>query len=156
MEEIRNTVISACTVSACISLIASVSNGTRLGKSVRFIGDLVLALLLITPFINGASLSELSLMPVDTGYSSYVTEEQYRQTVCREAEDNLRSMLCAELESAGIEYEEIEPEMHIDEQWNICIDRVRIKAGSSDAAEAVRSYLGEETEVLYDVAEKNP
>ena len=156
METIRNTVMSACIAAACISLLGGMTAGTKLGRCVRFIGELVMALILITPFTGGAAVSEYPFTAETFPLCTDDISERYRETVCYEAEEKLRAAICAALDKAGADYESIAPELHISEDWSISIDRVRIKAGSSGAEEVIRAYLGEETEIVYDDSEKYP
>lgn len=149
MDEFKNAVIAICIVSAAVSIIGNLVSGARLRNQIQLILNLVLAAVVIAPFLNGAS--ELELPDVsrydspDHGYSLELYNENLKRTVS----ENISAVLSEQLAAAGIKCEKIEIEVNISEDGGIFISRVALSADNfKAAAEVVRNSLGAETEVV--------
>ncbi len=149
MEQIKNSVIAVCTVSAAICIIESLVSGTRLKNQMKLILDLVLIAAAVIPFLKGGIELDLSGFiserSIDYGYSLEIYNEELR----RQTSYNVSSVLLQQINAAGIQCEKIETEVNISEDGSISITKVTLKTDNfKDAAEIVRSSLGNETEVV--------
>lgn len=148
MEGFRNSVMAVCIVSAVLSVVGNLVSGSQLKNQVRLILELVLAVTVISPFINGKSsieLPETGLYDVDYSYSIEIYNESLKQT----ASHNISEVLMEQITASGIDCEKIEAEVNISADGSISISRVKISADNfRGAADIVRTCLGTETEVI--------
>ena len=149
MEGLNSAVRAICTVSAVMCVVEALAGGTRLKGQLRLILDLILALVLTAPFVKGGM--DLHLPVIDQAdLSAYgYSQEVYLAQVKAQSEENIASVLAEQLSGAGISCENVSVEVNISPDLSIDISKVELKTDSfSQAAEVVRSSLGEETEVV--------
>ena len=149
MEQLKNSVIAVCTVSAAICIVESLVSGTRLKNQMKLILDLVLIAAAVIPFLKGGTELDFSEFvsenSIDYGYSLEIYNEELR----RQTSYNVSSVLLQQINAAGIQCEKIETEVNISEDGSIPITKVTLKTDNfKGAAEIVRSSLGSETEVV--------
>ena len=149
MEGFRNSVMAVCIVSAVLSVVGNLVSGSQLKNQVRLILELVLAVTVISPFINGKSSIELPETglydDMDYSYSIEIYNESLKQT----ASHNISEVLMEQITASGIDCEKIEAEVNISADGSISISRVKISADNfRGAADIVRPCLGTETEVI--------
>lgn len=149
MEGFRNSVMAVCIVSAVLSVVGNLVSGSQLKNQVRLILELVLAVTVISPFINGKSSIELPETglydDMDYSYSIEIYNESLKQT----ASHNISEVLMEQITASGIDCENIEAEVNISADGSISISRVKISADNfRGAADIVRTCLGTETEVI--------
>ena len=149
MEVMRNAVKAVCAVSVITGLINVLAGGLRLKGQLIMIMDMLLLIVIITPFIRG--MNEFELPEPDT----YITdnydysEEMYISALREQTISNITDILAAQTEAAGFFCESIQPQINISDDMCISIERVVIKADDFEgAAEVIRSSLGADTEVL--------
>ena len=149
MEGFRNSVMAVCIVSAVISVVGSLVSGSQLRNQVKLILELVLAVTVISPFVNGKSSLELPetglYEDMDYSYSMEIYNESLKQTASR----NISAVLMEQITASGINCEKVDAEVNISEDGSISISRVKISADNfRGAADIVRTCLGAETEVI--------
>lgn len=149
MEEFKRAVMAICIVSAAVSLIGNLVSGSKLRNQMQLLLNLILAVVVITPFIRGASELELpDVSGFDVPDHSY-SLELYNENLRRTTSENVSAVLYEQITAAGIKCEKIETEVNISEDGSIFISRVALSADNfKAAAEIVRSSLGAETEVV--------
>lgn len=154
MENIKDAVVAACTLSAGLSLISCIVAGTRFRKSIRFISEVIMILVISSAFLSALKTGSYSEVLNNISFDENELSEDYNELLCRETEDIIERKLLAELSVTGAEYSVIKPQVHISDTGCIIIDSVRIESSQPDAVSAaIRSVLGEETEVLYGTAQ---
>lgn len=151
MEIMKNAVLSACMISAGLSLIGRIVSGTKLGRSVSFTGELVLLIVLLSPFLQWFRSAAVSDITSDIVFDENSAGTDYEELLLSETASNISRILADRLEAEGIDCSLIEPDVHISESGCIIIERVRIESSAPDtAAGVIKSCLGEETEVIYE------
>ena len=149
MEQIKSSVIAVCTVSAAICIIESLVSGTRLKNQMKMILNLVLIAAAAAPFFKGGFDFELSGSGADYSVDYSHSQEIYNEELRRKTSYNVSSVLLQQLKAAGISCEKIETEVNISDNGSISIIKVTVKTDNfKDAAEIIRSSLGNETEVI--------
>ena len=149
MEEIKNAVRAACAVSVGICIMENFTAGTKFGSQLKFMLNLILALVLISPFLNGmAELDIPSVNDFDLAEYNYSTDI-YSEELKKQTEKNISEILTEQITAAGIHCEELETEVNISEDFSISINRVKIKTDDFSGAERIiKETLGDGTEVI--------
>lgn len=149
MDSMKAAAAAVCAVSAGSAVIEWLFGGTGLKQQLKFILDLILAIVVISPFVSGGM--DIHLPQVNTfdlggyGYS----QELYMDALAEQTQQNVSEVLREQIEAAGITCEDIVPEVNISE--DMCIDIVRVVLTADDFAAAagiVRDSLGADTEVV--------
>lgn len=152
MENIKAAVMAVCAVSAAAAVISQLTAGTKNQKQIKFIMDMLVVLAMTAPFVKGYE--EFSFSLQEDGYSEdydYDTEI-FNESFRLAAEKNIAEVLAVQLKAAGIEFENIEPEINILPDNSISIIKVTVTAEDAAAAEIIRQSLGSETEVVYELS----
>lgn len=148
MENVKSAVMAVCIVSAVKCLIESVSGASKLKNQLAMVLNLLLAVVMITPFVSGISgfeLPEISEYEFEYDYSGDV----YAQALADETADNIAGVLAEQIASAGIPCEKIEVAVNISPDYSISISSVTVTSEDFQAvAEIVRKSLGDGTEVV--------
>lgn len=149
MEGIKSTVIAICAVSAARCIVGNAAATSKLKSGLTTIFNLLLALIMITPFAQGTICLEL---PDISDYSYPVADygdDAYAMALKSETEANITAVLQQQFDSAGINYELIETNVNISADYSISISSVTITAKDYEAAALmVKNCLGMETEVI--------
>ena len=144
----REAVLAVCVVSAAKCLIGQMAGGTKMKGQLRFMLDMLLAIVLVTPFAEGIVHFELPEV------SSYELTDDYaadlrNRALVEEAAENISGVLMQQITAAGIGCEKVSAEVNISEDGSIYISRITVEADDFEAAAAaVRGSLGSETEVV--------
>ena len=148
MEGFTTAVRTVCLVSAGIFLIESIAGGTNLKKQMEIILKLVLAVVIIEPFVGGNI--EFDLSGIETGgsdISGYA--EIYDNELARQTGENISNVLMTQLKAAGIAVEKIRTDVNISTDGSISINKVIVETEEPEAAaRLIRNSLGQETEVI--------
>ncbi|MBR3759605.1 MAG: hypothetical protein IKK47_01235 [Ruminococcus sp.] len=149
MEQIKSSVIAVCTVSAAICIIESLVSGTRLKNQMKMILNLVLISAAAAPFLKDGLDFDFSGFSLNHSLDYSHSQDMYNEELRRQTSYNVSSVLLQQINAAGIQCEKIETEVNISEDGSISITKVTLKTDNfKDAAEIVRSSLGNETEVV--------
>ena len=149
----REAVLVVCVVSAAKCLIGQMAGGTKMKGQLRFMLDMLLAIVLVTPFAEGIVHFELPEV------SSYELTDDYaadlrNRALAEEAAENISGVLMQQITAAGIGCEKVSAEVNISEDGSISISKVWVTAEDiGAAAEIIRNSLGEETEVVNESSE---
>lgn len=149
MEGIKSTVLAICAVSAARCIVGNAAASSKLKSGLTTIFNLLLALIMITPFAEGTihfelpDISDYSYPAADYG------DDAYAAALKAETEANITAVLQQQFDSAGINYELIETKVNISADYSISISSVTITAEDYEAAALmVKSSLGSGTEVI--------
>lgn len=149
MENIKFAVMAVCIVSAVKCLIGSITAVSKLKNQIGMLLNLLLAVVMISPFVNGLSdfeLPEISDYEL-TGYD--YSDDIYASALAEQTAMNVESVLIQQISSAGIQCEKINAEINISPDYSISISRVTVTSEDFEAvAEIIRKSLGDETEVI--------
>ncbi|MDE5764291.1 MAG: hypothetical protein K2N49_02190 [Ruminococcus sp.] len=148
MENIKTAVIAVCGISAVRCIIGGISSSAKLKNNVMMILNIMLAVVMSAPFLNGCSEFEI---PEFSGYSlDYdYSQDKYAQKLCETTAENISEILEQQFSSSGIYCEKILVEVNISAEYSISISRVMIITEDFEAAALiVKSCLGAETEVV--------
>lgn len=149
MDDIKTAAAAICAVSAGSAVIEGIFGGTQLRQQMKLLMDLILAILLISPFVKGGMDLQLPrINTFDLGEYSY-SQELYMEALAEQTRENVSGVLREQIEAAGIACGDIVPEVNISE--DMCIDIVRVVLSADDfsaAAGIVRDSLGADTEVV--------
>ncbi len=149
MEEIKNSVLAVCTVSAAICIVESLVSGTRLKNQMMLILNLVLITAAAAPFFKGGFIIDLSEFSSNNVSDYGCSQEIYNEELRRQTSYNVSAVLLQQIQSSGISCEKIETEVNILADGSISITKVTLKTDNfKKAAEIIRSSLGSETEVV--------
>lgn len=149
MDKFLTAVKGICIMSAAVFLMENLIGGTRLKNQVRLLLKLVFATALIYPFVKGGIRLELPDVSSYEYQNFSNMTELYNDELKRQSAENISSVLCGQIEAAGIKCEEIKTEVNISEDNIISISKVIITADDFEAAaEIVRNSAGSETEVV--------
>lgn len=148
VDGIKTAAAAICAVSAGGALICGIFGGTVLRRQLRLLLDIILAIVLTAPFAGGGTEAEIpEVCTFDMGEYNY-SQELYKEALREQTAENIAELLRQQIEAAGIECGEIEPEVNISEDMSIDIERVVLTAEDySAAAEIVKDSLGADTEV---------
>ena len=149
MDGLRAAVLAVCAVSAARCVIGSIVSVTKLKNQVMLLLDMLLALLLITPFVQGISGFTMPELP-EFEMPGYVMEnDAYTKALEAETEKSISDVLCRQLDAAGINYSFLVTDVNILADYSISISSVTITAEDFEAAALiVKNSLGYETEVI--------
>ena len=149
MEGIKSTVLAICAVSAARCIVGNAAAASKFKSGLTTMFNLLLALIMITPFAQGTICLEL---PDISDYSYPVADygdDTYAMALKSETEANITAVLQQQFDSAGINYELIETKVNISADYSISISSVTIRAEDYEAAVLIiKSSLGSETEVI--------
>ena len=148
MEGFKSCTAAVCAVSAGICIVESLVSGTRLRGQMKFILDLVLITVVITPFIKAGTDFQL---PEPGGYGTETDYhiEVYSDALRRQVSYNVSEVLLQQIQAAGISCYKIETEVNISDDGSISINNVTLSTDNfTGAADVVRRSLGAETEVV--------
>lgn len=149
MENIKSAVMAVCIVSAVKCLIGSITAVSKLKNQIGMLLNLLLAVVMISPFVNGLSdfeLPEISDYEL-TGYD--YSDDIYASALAEQTAMNVESVLIQQISSAGIQCEKINAEINISPDYSISISRVTVTSEDFEVvAEIIRKSLGDETEVI--------
>lgn len=153
--DLKPAVLAVCAVSAAKCLIGQAAGAAKMKNQIRLMLDVLLALVLITPFVQGFSGFELPQVGVyelaDYGYS----QELYLQALSEQTAANVEEILAQQLTAAGVGCEKIVADVNISEDNSISITKVTVTTEDFEAAaEIVKNSLGRETEVVNGSSEK--
>lgn len=148
MENIKSAVMAVCIVSAVKCLIGNISAVSKLKNQLSMILNLLLALVMISPFASGISefeLPEISDYTIDYDY----TNDVYAEILVQETESNIEAVLMEQITASGIICEKIDVEVNISPDYSISINRVTVTSEDFQAvSEIIRKSLGDGTEVI--------
>ncbi len=149
MDRIKTAAAAICAVSAGGAVISGLFGGTPLKRQMKLLLDVILAIVLISPFTGGGPAIDLpEVCTFDMGDYGY-SRELYIEALREQTAANVAEVLREQIEAAGIECGEIEPEVNISEDMSIEIVRVVLTADdAAAAAEIVKDSLGADTEVV--------
>ncbi|MBQ1339144.1 MAG: hypothetical protein IIY35_00780 [Ruminococcus sp.] len=149
MEGFQRAVKAICIASAAVCLIESLTAGTRMQKQMKFLLDLVMAVVIITPFISGTAAFEMPEVSVSRSVDTSYSLELYNRTLSRKTAQNIGDVLYSQLSAAGINCEKIDVEVNISPDGSISISKVIVIADDNDsAADIIKNCLGDDTEVI--------
>lgn len=149
MESFRYAVMAVCITSAAACLIGNLTSGTKMHRQMKMMLDLVIAVVTVLPFANGAAGFELPEIGAHTAPDYSMAVELYNTSLCRETAGNVGGVLQGQISAAGIECGNIDIDVNISEDGSIFISRVILSCSDFEAAaEIVRNSLGAETEVI--------
>lgn len=149
MESFRYAVMAVSITCAAACLIGNLTSGTKMHKQIKMILDLVIAVVIVLPFANGAAGFELPEIGAHSAPDSRIAAELYNTSLCRETAGNVAAVLKGQISAAGIECGNIDIDVNISEDGSIFISRVILSGSDFEAAaEIVRNSLGAETEVI--------
>ena len=142
MDDLALTIKGICIASAGIFLMENLVGGTRLKNQMKLLMKLVLAILIIYPFVKkGCEFEMPEISAFEQQHFSDMTEI-YNEELKRQSAENISSVLHDQIAAAGINCDKIEIDV-------ISISKVIITADDFEAAASiVRSSVGSETEVV--------
>lgn len=148
MENVKSAVMAVCIVSAVKCLIESISGASKLKNQLAMLLNLLLAIVMISPFVSGIlgfELPEISGYEFEYDYS----DDAYAQALADETADNIAGVLAEQIASAEIPCEKIEVAVNISPDYSISISSVTVTSEDFQAvSEIVRKSLGDGTEVV--------
>ena len=149
MEEIKAAVKAACAVSAGICIMENLTSGTKFGGQIKLMLNLILAAVLISPFVRGVDNMNLPAVNdfdlSEYGYSADIYSEELK----KQTEKNISDVLREQISAVGIYCGEIRTEVNISEDFSISINRVTVKTDDfSEAEKIIRETLGGGMEVI--------
>ena len=149
MDDLALTIKGICIASAGIFLMENLVGGTRLKNQMKLLMKLVLAILIIYPFVKEGCEFE---MPEISAFEQQDFSDMtaiYNEELKRQSAENISSVLRDQIAAAGINCDKIEIDVNISEDSIISISKVIITADDFEAAASiVRSSVGSETEVV--------
>lgn len=149
MDSIKAMIMAVCALSALRCIVMNTPSAEKMKSGVAAIINLILGIVMITPFAEGTIEFEL---PDISGYELPYTDyggDSYAMALKAESEANITAVLEQQLQSAGINYESIETDINISADYSISISSVTIRAEDYEAAVLIiKSSLGSETEVI--------
>lgn len=149
MENLSSTVIAICAVSAARSIVGGILSSSKLKSPIMLMLDLILALTMLMPFVQGTFEFDLPDLSDYSIQSADISRDTYAMALKSETEANINDVLERQLESAGINYTSIETDVNISADYSISISSVTITAEDYEgAALIVKSSLGIGTEVV--------
>ncbi len=148
MENVKSAVMAVCIVSAAKCLIGNIASASKLKNQLAMVLNLLLAVVMISPFASGISgfeLPEISDYELEYDYSGDI----YAEVLAEQTAANIESVLMEQISTAGIPCEKIEVEINISPDYSISISRVTVTSEDFQAAaEIIRKSLGDGTEVV--------
>lgn len=148
MDGFTSAVKAICAASAAVCLIEYITSGSRLKRQVKMLLDLIMAVVVLTPFVSGSAGFELPELSELEPPHLEAAAELYNEELCRQTADNIGAVLHEQIKAAGINCENIDIEINISPGGSISIIRVTVMADNfADAAEIIRNSLGNDTEV---------
>lgn len=150
MESIRNAILTACMLSACIGMLSALSPGGTLARQMKFLVSLVFAVCLALPFTQMELPPALeTLVTQEAEAQQAQAEAMLRDEVLAETKTRLEASLTEALAAQGITCESLTAELHMEETGCIHITRVTAVCSDFAGANAVLSdLLGEEAEIV--------
>ena len=149
MSDITSAVRSICVVTACIFIISSITEGTRLRRQAGFILKFIFAIAVVSSFVGGIKNIELPDISLFESGDYCFSTDSFDSAVAQQTAANITDVLRSQLSSVGIDAEKIDVDVNISKESGISINRVIIRTAEFDrAAEIIRSSLGQETEVI--------
>lgn len=148
MENLRSTVRAVCFFSAAYMIIEGIIGATKLSSSVRTVMKLILAIIVIMPFVRNGREFEMPELCISDIPETTFSDELYKDEVIRQTTANIEQVLAEQLTAAGINFGKIDVEVNIPGDGSIIISRVTLDTDDYKSAEAiVRNCLGSNTEV---------
>lgn len=148
MENVKSAVMAVCIVSAAKCLIGNIASASKLKNQLTMVLNLLLAVVMISPFVSGISgfeLPQISDYELEYDYSGDI----YAEVLVEQTAMNIESVLIGQIAAAGIPCEKIEAEINISPDYSISISRVTVTSEDFQAAaEIIRKSLGDGTEVV--------
>ena len=146
MEGFKSCTAAVCAVSAGICIVESLVSGTRLRGQMKFILDLVLITVVITPFIRAGTDFQL---PEPGGYDTETDYhiEVYSDALRRQVSYNVSEVLLQQIQ-ARISCYKIETEVNISDDGSISINKVTLSTVAFRSSKCGQTGLGAETEVV--------
>lgn len=148
MDKLSAIIKSVCIISAAICIVDGLASGTRFKNQMKMLLNLIFALVISAPILQGALNLEL---PDISQYESPDYSEAdliYREQIQKQTAENVSEVLKEQINAAGINCDKIEIDVNISETNSISISSVTISADNFEAAaEVIKNSLGAETEV---------
>ncbi len=138
-----------CLVSAGICLIKEITGGSKLKVQIDMLFKLILAIVLISPFLGDDIEIKLPDISGIESRGSRDYSEIYENSIAERMGENISDVLMSQLRAAGIAIENIRTEVNISEDGSISINKVIVETEDTEAAAVIiRDSLGQETEVI--------
>ncbi len=150
MEEIKEMIRAVCIASVGVSVLESLTEGTRLRNQMRFLLSLAFIAVIAVPIAKGVLNFSLYDVKKYIGTENIeIDDEYYNGYVEYQAGQNIKQVLSDKLDGSGINYSNLEVEVNIPETNSIIISKVIIRTKQFDEAEKIiRKNVGEETEIV--------
>lgn len=149
MDNVKSAVMAVCVVSAAKCLIGNIASASKLKSQIEIIMNLLLAVVMLSPFVSGTSgfelpeITDYQLADYDYSYDIYAS------ALAEKTSENIESVLIQQITAAGVSFEKIEVEVNISPDYSISINRVTVTSQEFQAAaDIITSSLGSETEVI--------
>lgn len=147
--DIKAAVLAVCAVTAAKCLVGQTAGSVKMKGQLKLILDILLALVITTPFVSGFSVFTLPDIGVYEFSDSEYRQELYDRALAEQTAMNVEDILSEQLTAAGIDCEKISAEVNIMSDGSISISRVTLNTEDiAGAAEVIRCTLGDETEVV--------
>jgi hypothetical protein len=148
MESITSLIKSVCIISGAICLVEILVSGTRFQNQIKFLLNLILITVILTPLVKGTYEFELpDIGEYNDNYSD--SENIYNEELKRQTSENISAVLMEQITAAGINCSNIDTNVNISESEGIFISSVTVSSDDFQAAaEIIRNSLGADTEVL--------
>lgn len=149
MEDLKNSVMAVCIISAGVCMIENMVSGTRLKSQMKFLLNLTVVTVLVASFTKGGIAFEMPDFPAYNQQNYETSQEVYNDEICRQTAENISSVLNEQLTAYGINCTEIKTEVNISDDNSIFISKVIISADDfGSAVEIVRNIIGSDAEVV--------
>ena len=147
--EIKAAVLSVCVISAVKFIIGQTAGGLKMKDQLKTMLDILLAVVLITPFVNGVFHFELPEISAYEFEYSDTQQEIYNKALAQQTAGNVEDILSQQISAAGIELKNISAEVNISSDGSISITKVTVTTEDFEAASViVKNSIGWETEVI--------
>ena len=148
MDGFKAAAAAICAASGAVCAVGGLVSGTRLKDQMKLLLDMIMLLVVITPFVSGGIAVE---MPDTSGFTADLgsARERYIEQLEEQTGSNICDVLREQITAAGISCGEISAEVNISKDMSISISRVTVSSDSFEAAaEIIRRSIGSDTEVV--------
>ncbi len=148
MEHIRESILSACMLSASVGILSLIYPAV-LDRQIKFLMSMLFLVSMITPFIGMEFPTESAIVTAEQIQQGTIRlSDKVQESILQESQKRICEAVTEKLNSAGITCQSVEVELHMNDENCIYCSEVTVECDNfADACRILNALFGEEVKI---------